>query len=126
MPRVITATWRRLAKSLSFILEIGWKIYDYRKSQVLRQKKQEIRTEVEGIAYSDPGQGPLRCSILPILKICVGAFNRKERFIDLSPDTVGLLETDAMQKGEGLGAARDSFGCNRCQDDSGSASWQIF
>lgn len=91
----------KVSKSLTFILEIGWKIFDHRGKKVLKQKREEIKTEVSdahilirGKIHYDQHQVDL--------KDFVGSFNRRERFIDLSSTEVGLLETHGGEKWEGL------------------------
>jgi len=91
----------KVSKSLSFILDMGWKIYDHRKKLVLRQKKEQIETEITASHILVRGKIHYDTHTAD-LKDFVGAFNRKERFVDLSPDAVGLLETEGMEKWEGI------------------------
>lgn len=80
----------KVAKSLSFLLECGWEVEDYRGRRVIRQddlklqveRQQErilIRPELSFATYQ------------PDLNALLGAFNRRESFVELAPNAVGLL-----------------------------------
>jgi SNF2 family DNA or RNA helicase len=88
----------KVSKSLAFILDMGWKIYDHRHRQVLRQKTDDIESSVEGPHVLVRGKVQYE-RYSADLKSVVGAFNRKERFIDLSSDAVGLLEEGGKWEG---------------------------
>lgn len=87
----------KVSKSLTFILDIGWKIFDHRDKQVLRQKKEEIYTETTSSHILIRGHVDYETHSAD-LKDLIGAFNRNERFIDLSPTTVGLLDMESAHK----------------------------
>lgn len=83
----------KVPKSLTFLLEIGWKIEDWQGRQVIKQTSMELLFEerkdkiaVKGhLSYQDH-----QADVSTVL----GAFNRRETFIQLTPQTVGLLPTD--------------------------------
>jgi hypothetical protein len=87
----------KVAKSLTFLLEIGWTILDVRGRKVLRQKKAEFDalfseekiTICAKIHYQDHQVD---------LKDLVGAFNRQEHFVELSPYAVALLDHENFSK----------------------------
>src|ERR1700722_10114033 len=81
----------KVAKSLTFLLEIGWTVFDAGGRQVVRQTRAEFNAQFseERIA--------IRAKIyydehVADLKDLAGPFNRQEHFVALSADTVGLLD----------------------------------
>lgn len=91
----------KVSKSLTFLLEIGWKIFDCRGKRVLRQKKEELTAHMSADHFLVRGTIHYETHAVD-LKNLVGAFNRKERFIDLSDRAVGLLDAETMEKYENL------------------------
>lgn len=81
----------KVSKSLTFLLEIGWKIFDHRGKEVVRQSSNTLELVsgkdgllVKGkVAYADHQAD---------LTTVLGAFNRRERFVELAPGKVGLLD----------------------------------
>ncbi len=81
----------KVVKTLSFLLDIGWKIFDSQGKKVFRQGSIECSTQEEGshillkgtIQYGEHSG---------YVKDVFGTFTRREKFIDLSPDAVGLIE----------------------------------
>ncbi len=87
----------KVAKSLTFLLEIGWTILDVRGRRVLRQKKAEFDAQfseekiaIRAKVYYEDHQVDM--------KDLVGAFNRREHFVELSPHTVALLDCENFGK----------------------------
>lgn len=86
----------KVAKSLTFLLEIGWTVVDARGRRVLRQKKAEFDAEFSEnsiavrakIDYDDHRVD---------LKDLVGAFNRQEHFVELSPHAVALIDRENFE-----------------------------
>lgn len=80
----------KVSKSLTFLLEIGWKIFDYKGREILRQTDFHLQMESEGskiqligyLNYQDHKAD---------LKDLVGAFTRRDRFLELSNHFVALL-----------------------------------
>ncbi len=81
----------KVAKSLTFLLEVGWTLLDFQGKKMVKQGKMDL--------HASEGQG----SILLRGKIkygehevdaskVIGAFNRREQFLDLSSSEVGLIE----------------------------------
>lgn len=88
----------RIAKSLTFLLEIGWKIQDVQERTVMKQTGCELRLEEKREIIEVKGH--LRYdSFEADIKQIMGAFNRREHFIQLSVNTVGLLSFDGPQQG---------------------------
>ncbi len=83
----------RVAKSLTFLLEIGWQIQDGQGRRLLKETGWAL--DLEERSNSLLLKGSLRYQDHQVdLQSVVGAFNRRERFIQLSPDIVGLLPTE--------------------------------
>lgn len=87
----------RVAKSLTFLLEVGWKIQDFQNRNIIKQT--EINLQLDDQLQTISVKGNVRydnyeANITQVL----GAFNRREHFIQLSPQTVGLLSLDAPQQ----------------------------
>jgi superfamily II DNA or RNA helicase len=81
----------QVGKALSFLLDMGWKVVDYRGKQVVRQQSIDCKTEETPDAFMLRGTvsfGEKTASIQDV----VGTFQRRERWIDLSPHEVGLIE----------------------------------
>lgn len=87
----------KVPKSLTFLLEIGWQVVDWKGNRLLRHTAAQLEASEQptGILIS----GKLSYEDHQIdLSSLVGAFNRRERFIQLSANTVGLLpETQAYE-----------------------------
>ncbi len=110
----------KVAKSLTFLLEIGWTILDQNGRKVLRQKSVDFDAEVSdrkilvrAKAQYDEHQVDL--------KDLVGAFNRREHFVELSVHAVALIDRDEFSKdwgdlaeqeitSEGIAIKKNHFG----------------
>ena len=97
----------KVGKSLSFLLELGWKIYDWKENRILHSTQMDFhldssqqRIQLRGkVCYEEH-------------EVCLtdvaGAFNRREQFVQIAPGTVGLLPaswpqadfTDLLAEGE--------------------------
>lgn len=80
----------QVAKSLSFLLEIGWHIQDYQKKKVmlLNDTRLEMSMDSKDILV----RGTLKYETHEVnLHDAAGAFNKRERFVQLGSDAVGLL-----------------------------------
>lgn len=81
----------QVGKSIAFLLEMGWKVFDYRGKRVVKQQAITCQTEEASDAIILRGTAQFGEKELPIQDV-VGAFERHERWIDLSPNEVGLIE----------------------------------
>lgn len=85
----------KIAKSLSFLLEIGWHINDWKGNRILKQGKMDLDLQqqtnqilsVRGQVHYDQYQADI--------SEMVGAFNRRDRFIQLGEGFSGLIEDQA-------------------------------
>ena len=87
----------KVSKSIAFLLEIGWNIQDYQNKKVLLLKDSQIDVsmQVKDIVVS----GTLRYDNYEAdLKDAAGAFNRRERFVQIGHDAVGLLPEKWQQE----------------------------
>ncbi len=87
----------KVAKSLTFLLEVGWTVLDARGRRVCRGQGEEIQAELQGqtlylrsqVRYEDHEAN---------LKDLMGAFNRREHFVELSADAIGLIDRTSFEK----------------------------
>ncbi len=89
----------KVVQSLTFLLEIGWKLIDYKGREIVRQSDASIDIGDKGTAFLFKGHvryGEHRADV----KDVVGAFNRRERFVELSPLQVGLLDAERNPLGD--------------------------
>ena len=96
----------KVAKSLTFLLEIGWAVIDAGGRKVLRQKAAEFDAEFskdQTIVRVKLNYGDHQAD----LKDVVGAFNRQEQFVSLSPSAVALLDRDQFAQEWGDLAAQE-------------------
>lgn len=112
-----------VAKSLTFLLEIGWQIEDWEGRTVCRQTEDaqlEIQTEANVVLIKGKiGYG----EHIAELQDVIGAFNRRERFVQLGDNLVGLLPQKievqglqaAIDEGEitnrGISIKKNRLGC---------------
>lgn len=90
-----------VAKSLTFLLEVGWQIEDWQGKPLYHHTgtELEISAQLETILV----KGKLQYGEHTVdLKDLVGAFNRRERFVQLGSGAVGLLPTDIETQGFNL------------------------
>lgn len=86
----------RVSKSLTFLLEIGWTILDLQGNRVHHQK--DLQLAAEKNANSILLKGKIKFDEYEAnIEDVVGAFNRRERFVQLGQGQVGLLEASAFQ-----------------------------
>lgn len=111
-----------VAKSLTFLLEIGWQIEDWEGRKVYRQMNTELEIETEPHAVLIKGKikyGEHTANLQDVM----GAFNKKDRFVQLGIGAVGLLPQkidhpgllSVAEAGEitprGICVKRNHFGC---------------
>jgi superfamily II DNA or RNA helicase len=97
----------KIAKSLAFLLEIGWTIDDWKGNRVIHSQSAHIKMDrvqsfiqIKGTLHYD--------TYTADLTEVMGAFNRRETFISLSNGAVGLLSferdwQELAEEGEILG-----------------------
>lgn len=83
----------KVAKSLSFLLEIGWPILDARGMRLVKQTTTELALESGDKTLLVKGKVSYENHTAD-LKNVIGAFNRKERFVDLTEGFVGLIDPE--------------------------------
>lgn len=80
----------QVVKSLTFLLDLGWKLLDFRGKRVVRQGVAEWKAEVQGEDLLVKGRIAYGSHFANAQDV-LGAFNRREKFIELGSE-VGLLE----------------------------------
>ncbi len=109
-----------MAKSLTFLLEIGWTVIDALGRRVVRQRQVDFDADagektivVRARAHYEEHQVDL--------SRLVGAFNRREHFVELSPKAVALIDREAFAQtwgdlteqeitSEGISLKKNQFG----------------
>lgn len=85
----------KVAQSLAFLLELGWKIIDRHRNQVVQMTRKEIRGhQVEGGVRIEGCFGHGEWSV--DLERMVEAYARKEPFLSLAPGVVALVEEEEV------------------------------
>lgn len=87
----------RVAKSLTFLLEIGWEIQDYQSRRVIKQGELNLQFEEDKQAVVIKGNLQYDTFQTDIQNV-IGAFNRRENFVQLSSNAVGLLPTNELHE----------------------------
>jgi superfamily II DNA or RNA helicase len=83
----------KVAKSLTFLLEIGWTVLDCHGRKVLRQKQVDFDAHLSKEKITI--QAKIHYNEHQVdLKDLVGAFNRRDHFVELSPQSVALIDRD--------------------------------
>lgn len=80
----------KIAKSLTFLLEIGWQIQDWKNSKVIRHESLKLNVEEVGDIIAIRGKVCYETHEADVGSV-IGAFNRREHFVQLNAGTVGLL-----------------------------------
>lgn len=88
----------RVAKSLSFLLEVGWNIEDWKGNRVVQQKDAKLSMHSRGKSIHVQGKIHYDRYEADIADV-VGAFNRRDRFVQLGSGVVGLLPQKWEQTG---------------------------
>lgn len=87
----------KVGKSLTFLLECGWHIIDWKGKRLIKQGAAELSIGMQQQAILVSGKIHYDTFEANLSQV-IGAFNRREHFIDLSPTTSGLLSYDFMEK----------------------------
>jgi SNF2 family DNA or RNA helicase len=81
----------KVVKTLTFLLDIGWTIIDSQGKKVVRQGASELQSLAQNDCILVKGRVQYGQHAADVQNV-VGAFNRREKFVDLSAAEVGLLE----------------------------------
>ncbi|MCX6987640.1 MAG: DEAD/DEAH box helicase [Chlamydiae bacterium] len=96
----------QVSKTISFLLELGWTIIDARGRRVCHHTSTQlqIHSDLDGII----AKGTLSYNehLIDVQDV-VGAFNRRQRFVELSPYAVGLIDPSQMERDLGDLTAAD-------------------
>lgn len=80
----------KVSKSLLFLLEVGWQVIDWKGNKVLRQQQIDLQMESDERSLVIKGKVHYDTFEADISNV-IGAFNRRERFVQIGTGTVGLL-----------------------------------
>jgi len=80
----------QVAKSLTFLLEVGWHIEDFKQNRVLKQTGTDLSLSSHAQIVAVKGKIRYADHEADIQDVA-GAFNRRERFVQIGTHTVGLL-----------------------------------
>lgn len=81
----------KVTKSLSFLLEIGWPIKDAKGQRIVKQQNLDLSLQEGTNKLILTGKVNYQGHETDIVNV-IGAFNRRERFVQLASGTVGLIE----------------------------------
>lgn len=90
----------KVAKSLSFLLEVGWQIIDFKDNRVVHHGTTQLSLQQQHQSILVKGKMSYDTYEADIADV-VGAFNRKERFLQLGNGVVGLLPENLEKAGLG-------------------------
>ena len=87
----------KVAKSITFLLEVGWKVFDHQNRAVVCLRKETLSLEKHSEAWR------VRClfdyqDYQANLSQVIGAFNRRSQFIELASNTVGLIDLKKIEE----------------------------
>lgn len=102
----------QVAKSLTFLLEVGWHIEDAKGNRVVKQTGSDLSLSSQGETVSVRGKIRYHDHQADVHDVA-GAFNRRERFVQIGVGTVGLLPQN--WEGTGLGGVFDE---GQIEDDA--------
>lgn len=83
----------KVAKSLTFLLEVGWRVVDAKGRFVVRQTALTLNPEMSATQILLKGKVQYQEHEAD-LKDLVGAFNRREHFVQLSSSSVALIDRE--------------------------------
>lgn len=83
----------KVAKSLTFLLEIGWSLRDWKGSRIIKQESCQINLDEAPKEIVIKGKIKFENYEVDVSKV-MGAFNRRERFVQIAPDAVGLFSLE--------------------------------
>jgi superfamily II DNA or RNA helicase len=83
----------KVGKSLTFLLEIGWSIQDWKGNRVVKQDSTQIYLDENHGAILVKGKIKFENFEADVANV-IGAFNRRERFVQIAPDAVGLFSLE--------------------------------
>jgi superfamily II DNA or RNA helicase len=88
----------KVAKSIGFLLEIGWTVRDWKGNRVLLQNQIDLQAQTQSKGIFIKGKVHYDTFEANLTDI-VGAFNRRERFAEIAPGHVALLPNSWDQSG---------------------------
>ncbi|MBY0529744.1 MAG: DEAD/DEAH box helicase [Rhabdochlamydiaceae bacterium] len=96
----------KVAKSLTFLMEIGWKIVDHLGRNVVRQKGFSVHVDRDQETFFVRGKVCYQEHEADLTDL-MGAFNRREQFLTLDSSTIALIDRTQVELQWGELAGRE-------------------
>jgi len=80
----------KIGKSIAFLLELGWRVYDHQGRRIIKHSSSTLECAETSQTLVLKGKIGF-ANYEADLKDVLGAFNKRETFVSLNADTVGLL-----------------------------------
>ncbi|MGL5263441.1 MAG: DEAD/DEAH box helicase [Candidatus Rhabdochlamydia sp.] len=87
----------KVAKSITFLLEMGWKVFDYQNKEVLCLGKETLLLEELSQAWLIRAEFDYQGHKANLEQV-MGAFNRRSSFVELAPNIVGLIDLKKIEE----------------------------
>lgn len=87
----------KVAKSITFLLEMGWKVFDYQNKEVLCLGKETLLLEEFFRAWLVRVEFDYQGHKANLEQV-MGAFNRRSSFVELAPNIVGLIDLKKIEE----------------------------
>ncbi|MGB7127864.1 MAG: DEAD/DEAH box helicase [Candidatus Rhabdochlamydia sp.] len=87
----------KVAKSITFLIEIGWKVFDHQNKQVVCLGQETLLLEERPQAWLVRAEFDYQ-DYRANLQQVIGAFNRRSCFVELAANTVGLIDLKKIEE----------------------------
>lgn len=87
----------KVAKSITFLLEIGWKVFDHQNKEVISLGQETLLLEERSQAWLVRVEFDYQAYKANLQQI-MGAFNRRSSFVELAPNVVGLIDLKKIEE----------------------------
>ncbi|HEV3269711.1 MAG TPA: DEAD/DEAH box helicase [Candidatus Rhabdochlamydia sp.] len=87
----------KVAKSITFLIEIGWKVLDHQNKQVVCLSQETLLLEERPQAFLVRAEFDYQ-GYRANLQQVIGAFNRRSCFVELAANTVGLIDLKKIEE----------------------------
>ncbi len=85
-----------VSKSLSFLIEIGWRVFDAKQREVVRKTGEAFEASLDKEMLIVKGKISYGAHVADVADV-LGAFNRRQSFIDLGGQEVALLDKESHE-----------------------------
>ncbi|MDR2539516.1 MAG: DEAD/DEAH box helicase [Chlamydiales bacterium] len=87
----------KVAKSITFLIKIGWEVFDHQNKQVVCLEKETLLLEERKQAWLIRAEFDYQ-GYKANLQQVIGAFNRRSCFVELAANTVGLIDLKKIEE----------------------------